>query len=149
MFEYECNSFFSVVCTGAFKLSSYIQLRKTFFLSLCLIVILKESSNIMRLLHPSILLFIFYIVSPNNFPQYSQLSPILKQYLSDCNGTRTHNHLACKRTFDQLVFVYELNGCKFESHCSHLNFRHHACFKQGVSLHSGNCRVWIHFETRT
>ena len=48
-----------------------------------------------------------------------------------------------------LVFIYELNGCEFESSCSHLNFRFHACFKQGVPWHSGNYRVWIHSEMRT
>ena len=47
------------------------------------------------------------------------------------------------------VFVYELNGCGFESRCSHLNFRFCACFEQGVPWHSGNYRVWIHSETRT
>ena len=131
--------------------------------------------------------------------------------LSDCNGTRTHNHLIRKRTLNHLVklakwlscvvstylygafdcmflschvcvsewihtlysqmhrtdkysqhssiiwpiwlngwvFVYELNGCGFESRCSHLNFRFRACFEQGVPWHSGNYRVWIHSETRT
>ena len=47
------------------------------------------------------------------------------------------------------VFVYELNGCGFESRCSHLNFRIRACFEQGVPWHSRNYRVWIHSETRT
>ena len=41
------------------------------------------------------------------------------------------------------VFVYELNGCGFESRCSYLNFRFRACFEQGVPWHSGNYRVWI------
>ena len=36
------------------------------------------------------------------------------------------------------VFVYELSGCGFKSSCSQLNFRFHACFKQGVLWHSGN-----------
>ena len=31
----------------------------------------------------------------------------------------------------------------------HLNLRFRACFEQGVPWHSGNCRVWIHSETRT
>ena len=30
------------------------------------------------------------------------------------------------------VFIYELTGCEFESSCSYLNFRFHACFEQGV-----------------
>ena len=47
------------------------------------------------------------------------------------------------------VFVYELSGCGFESSCSHLNTRSRTCFEQGVPWHSGNCRVWIHSETRT
>ena len=62
--------------------------------------------------------------------------------LSDCNGTRTHNHLVRKRTFNHLgklakctvqisthntaqsfkkVFVYKLSGCGFEYRCSHLS----------------------------
>ena len=47
------------------------------------------------------------------------------------------------------VFVYELSGSGFESSCSHLTFRFHACFEQGVPWHSGNYREWIHSETRT
>ena len=46
------------------------------------------------------------------------------------------------------LFVYELSGCGFESRCSHLMFRYGACFEQGVPWHSGNCRVWIHSQTR-
>ena len=78
-----------------------------------------------------------------------------------CNGTRTHNHLVCKGALNHLakwfwpvwlncwVFVYRVSGCRFESCCSHLNFRYQACFEQEVSQHSGNYRVWIHSETRT
>ena len=47
------------------------------------------------------------------------------------------------------VFVYELDGCGFESRCSHLNFRYRACFEQGVPWHSGKYRVWIHSKIRT
>ena len=47
------------------------------------------------------------------------------------------------------VFVYELSGCGFESRCIHLIFRYGACFEQGVPWHSGNCRGWIHSQTRT
>ena len=36
----------------------------------------------------------------------------------------------------------------YESRCSHLNFRFHACFEQVVPLHSDNYRVWIHSDTR-
>ena len=39
------------------------------------------------------------------------------------------------------VFVYELSGCGFESHCCHLNFRYRTCFEKGVPWHSGNHRV--------
>ena len=35
------------------------------------------------------------------------------------------------------VFVYELNGCGFESCCCHLNFRYGAGFEQGGPWHSG------------
>ena len=53
--------------------------------------------------------------------------------------TLTHNHLVCKRTLNHLakLFVYELSGCGFESHCSHLNFRYCACLEQEVFSHSG------------
>ena len=80
--------------------------------------------------------------------------------LSDCNRTLTQNHLVYEWTLNHLakfnhltiwlnvwVFIHELSGCQFESCCSHLNFRYHACFEQGVPWHSGNCRVWIHFKT--
>ena len=51
--------------------------------------------------------------------------------------------------------LYEIPGCEFESSCSHLHFRFHACFEQGVPWHSGNHKVWIHsayayvIQTRT
>ena len=47
------------------------------------------------------------------------------------------------------VFVYGLSDCGFESCCSHLIFRNGACFEKLVPWHSGNCRVWIHSQTRT
>ena len=47
------------------------------------------------------------------------------------------------------VFLYKLNGCGFESRCSHLNLKYRACFEQGVPWHSGKYRVWIHSQTRT
>ena len=31
------------------------------------------------------------------------------------------------------VFVYELNGCRFKSRCSHLIFRYGACFKHSFA----------------
>ena len=86
-------------------------------------------------------------------------------HFTDCNWTRTQNHLVRKRTLNHLmntqqtlnrpvwpngwVFVYELNGSGFESSCSHLIFRFRACFEQGILWHSGNYRVWIHSETST
>ena len=66
--------------------------------------------------------------------------------LSDCNRTRTHNHLVRAICW---VFVYELSGCGIESCCSHLNFRYRACFEQGVPWHSGKYGVWIHSEICT
>ena len=48
--------------------------------------------------------------------------------LTDFNGNRTHNNLVLKRTptikpnwpvgLNGRVFVYELSGCGYESHCS-------------------------------
>ena len=40
-------------------------------------------------------------------------------------------------------------NCGLESGCSHLNLRLRTCFKQGVPLHSGHYRVWIHSVTCT
>ena len=47
------------------------------------------------------------------------------------------------------VLLYELSASGFQSGSSHLNFRFHASFKQGVPWHSGRYRVWIPSETRT
>ena len=47
------------------------------------------------------------------------------------------------------IFVDKLSGCGFESSCNHLYFRFCTCFKQGVSWHSDNYRVWIHSELGT
>ena len=45
--------------------------------------------------------------------------------------------------------LVHLSGCRFESCCSHLNFRYCTCFEQGVPWHSGKYGVWIHSEMRT
>ena len=62
-------------------------------------------------------------------------SPNQGKDLSNCNGTRTQNHL------NGWVFVYEVSGYGFESRCCHLNFRCRAYFEQEVLWHSGNCRL--------
>ena len=61
--------------------------------------------------------------------------------LSDCNWTRTQNHLVRKRTLNHLA--------KLESSCSQLTLIFRACFEQEVAWYSGNYRVWIHSERRT
>ena len=83
---------------------------------------------------------------------------INQKTLSDSNGIRNHNHFFRKWTLNLSaklsllakfrpvwlngrVFVYELSGCGFESHCCHFNFRYGVCFEQGAPWHSGNCRV--------
>ena len=63
-----------------------------------------------------------------------------KSLLSDCNWTRTQNHLVRKQ---------KLTFSELESSCSHLNFRFRACFDQGVPWHLGNYTVKIHSKTRT
>ena len=60
-----------------------------------------------------------------------------------------HSSIICPVWPNGLVFIYELSGCGFESRCSPLILRYGACFEQGVPRHSGNCRVWIHSQTRT
>ena len=99
--------------------------------------------------------------------------------LSDCDWTRTQNHLVCnpeplslyitrrctqRHRTDKYsehssiiwpvwrsgsVFVYELSGFGFDSSFSHLNFKFRDCFEQRVPWISGNYRVWIHSETNT
>ena len=51
------------------------------------------------------------LLSPNRWNIWS---------LSDCNGTRTHNHLVRKWTFNHgWLFVAELSDFGFEPPCSH------------------------------
>ena len=85
--------------------------------------------------------------------------------LGESNGIRPHNHLDCKRTLNHLVRLDKWLGCfvspdlygAFECMLlsSHVRvseliyFRYRACFEQGVTWHSGNYRVQIHFEKRT
>ena len=57
--------------------------------------------------------------------------------LSDCNWTRTHNHLVHKR-LAKLVNWLSCDCAVFFT-----------CSENGVPWHSDNCRVWIHFKTRT
>ena len=59
--------------------------------------------------------------------KYALSYPTEKLYQSNCNYSSHEN------SFDQCEIgtiseVYELSGCGFESHCSHLNFRYRACF---------------------
>ena len=75
--------------------------------------------------------------------------------------TRTYSQIHCTDKYSEhssiiwpvwpngWVFVYELSGSGFESSRSYLNFRFHACFKQGVPWRSGCYRVWIHSEPHT
>ena len=43
-----------------------------------------------------------------------------------------HKSIICPLSLNGWVFVYKLSDCGFQSRCSHLNFRFHACFEQGV-----------------
>ena len=66
---------------------------------------------------------------------------------SDCNGIWIHNYLIQSNWLVWLnggVFIYELNGCGFQSHSSPFIFRYCACSKQGVPWHSEKFRVKIH-----
>ena len=92
-------------------------------------------------------------VNPHSIVAWTSTNSLLKEgakseVLSDCNWTRTNNHLVRKRTHDHLVFI---NKQFVKEHFvnEHFNFRFRACFEQGVSWHSGNYRVLIHFEMRT
>ena len=71
------------------------------------------------------------LCSSLNFKEYLARSRRDIRSLSDCNWTRTHNHLVHNRTLNHLakvvifflncwVFDYELSGCGFKSSCNHL-----------------------------
>ena len=80
------------------------------------------------------------------------MSCVLSTYLYgafDCMFWSCHVRVSEWIWLNGWVFLYELSGSGFESSCSHLNFRFHVCFKQGVPSHPGNYRVWIHSETCT
>ena len=74
-------------------------------------------------------------------------------WISDCNGTQTHNHLVYKRPLDHLAKLASLgkclSDCGFESRCSYLNFRYRTCLEQGVPWHSCYYKVWIHSKMLT
>ena len=59
-------------------------------------------------------------------------------FLSDCNWTRTQNHVVFKRTLNHLAKRLSVRlrtkwFWVFEFSYSHLTFRFRACFEQGVS----------------
>ena len=77
-------------------------------------------------------------------PEVTKLAKLLL-VLSDCNGTRTHNHLVWLNGW---MFVYELSGCGFEPRFSHLT----SDFAPDSSKEFLGIQVtivWIHSETRT
>ena len=43
-----------------------------------------------------------------------------------------HNSIIWQVCLNGWVLIYERSGCEFESSCSHLNFKFHACFEQEV-----------------
>ena len=51
-----------------------------------------------------------------------------------------HSSIIWPVRLDGWVFVYKLSGSWFKSRCCHLSFRYGACFDQGVSWNSSNCR---------
>ena len=70
-----------------------------------------------------------------------------------CEGALNYlakiNHLTIWPVWlNRWVFVHELGGWGFESHCSHLNLRYCVCFEQGVPWHLGNYRVQINSKMR-
>ena len=50
---------------------------------------------------------------------------------------------------NDLLLLQELNGCRFESICTHLISGFCTCFKRGVSWYSGNYSVCIYSEMGT
>ena len=104
-------------------------------------------------LHVFIMSSTRFRVNPNSLGAFSSLLKTTCRdrrhiwSLSDSDGSRCSTiRPICLNGW---VFVYELNGCGFESRCTYLSFIYLACFEQGVPWHSANYRVWIHSETRT
>ena len=81
--------------------------------------------------------------------------------LSDCNGTRTRNPLIRKQTLNHLAKLVSLvtwlnvrlqtKWLSVRVPLQTLKIQISRLFqaKQGVPWHSGNCRVWVPFKTRT
>ena len=73
-----------------------------------------------------------------------------------CDMTRAYNQIHHTDTYSEhssiiwpvwpngWVFLYKQSGPGFESCCSLLNFKFHACFKKGVPWYSGNYVVSFH-----
>ena len=72
-------------------------------------------------------------------------------WINECDGNQTRNHLVCKQTLNDLAKLASLakllSGYELDSRCS--NVRYRTCFEQPVSRHLHNYRVLIHFKTRT
>ena len=61
--------------------------------------------------------------------------------MSHTDKSTQHSSIIGPVLLNGWVFVYELIGCGFESHCCHLDFIYWACFEQGVFWHSGKYMV--------
>ena len=89
------------------------------------------------------MLYQWFASIPLAVTQTSDMAPILSKEFLDIKGA-----IECRFTLKLVpvwlngwVFVYELSGWGFQSHCGHSNFRYGACFEQGVPWHSGIYRV--------
>ena len=93
---------------------------------------------------------------------HSVVNWVSRNYIIECGFSlkyvrdmiRTYNQIHYTDKYSQhspiiwlngWVFIYELSGSGIESSCSHLNFGFRACFEQGLTWHSGNYNMWIHW----
>ena len=103
------------------------------------------------------------ITKTTDFAPFSRKEFLNIQTTKDCgfnlkfvrDMTKTYSQMPCKDKYSHVrsiicsllsnggVFVYELNGCGFETNCSYLKFRFRFCFAQRVAQHSDNDRLCI------
>ena len=108
-------------------------------------IILNSRDLVTEVTYFHIIIFLKSVATPSKIcTAISFYSKVLK-CLSDCNLTRTHNHLIRKRTLNRLAKVHwALVRLRTKWFWIRVQL-------QSLKLpwHSGNYRVWIHSETRT
>ena len=118
IYNYKCRIFFRKLKMWPFK-TLYKTFLAEFFQQICKVcVFLSSNVHVSEWIHT---LNIKELLTRNRRDIWR---------LTDCNGTRTHNHLVRKGTINHLVkwsvlpngwvFLYKLSGCGFEYRCKYI-----------------------------